>query len=92
MALKLLQLFLSLSTLPKGKPIIVMAYKNRALDHFLQQSMAFCSSERIIRLGHVSEGYEDTPVGGMLLFKRVQQLPRGSTLGHLQRLRLLYDR
>ena len=53
---KLMQLFLSLSSLPKDKPILIMAHKNRALDHYLDKCLTFCSG--IVRIGHCSEGYE----------------------------------
>ena len=36
-----------------------MAYKNCALDHVLKDCMQFCPQLNIVRIGHVSEGYED---------------------------------
>lgn len=51
-------MFLSLNTLPKGRPLIVMAYKNRALDHFMDECQKFCHLQGMVRVGHVSEGYD----------------------------------
>ena len=82
-ALKLLQLFLSLSTLPNQKPIILMAYKNCALDHVLRECVKFCSPQSIIRIGHVSEGYED--LQELTLRKRVSSI-RASFIQQFNRL------
>eukprot|EP00731_Ephydatia_muelleri_P030230 Em0021g753a len=49
---KLMQLFLSLSSLPKDKPILIMAYRNKALDHFLETCLQFgVEAGDIVRVG-----------------------------------------
>ena len=56
MGVILMQLFLSLSSLPKDTPILIMAHKNRALDHFLEKCLSFCPE--VVRIGRCSEGYK----------------------------------
>ena len=89
-ALKLLQLFLSLNTLPKGKPVLLMAYKNRALDHFIDQCQEFCPLEDVVRIGHVSEGYKH--LSETLLGTRVKMTRKGSFKNHIRTLETLYHR
>ena len=52
---KLMQLFLSLSSLPKDKPILIMAFRNRALDQFLKKCLEFCDKKHVIRVGEHSD-------------------------------------
>lgn len=47
------RLLLSANTLPAG-PILVMAYKNRSLDHFLNLCCDFVDAESVVRVGHSS--------------------------------------
>ncbi|XP_065842098.1 uncharacterized protein [Oscarella lobularis] len=47
------RLLLSTSTLPEG-PILIMAYKNRSLDHFLNLCFDFVDERNVIRVGHTS--------------------------------------
>ena len=87
-----------MNTLPNDKPILVMAYKNRALDHFIHgcispspSGSSVCKLQDIVRIGHTAEGYgqlEDT-----LLSKKVKQaMFRRSWIEHLQKLKSLYKR
>ena len=47
-----MQLFLSLSGLPKDKPILIMAFRNKALDHFLEECLKFgIEADSIVRVG-----------------------------------------
>ena len=39
-------------------PIVVMAYKNRVLDQLVSMCTTFCGDGEIIRLGHLSEDYQ----------------------------------
>ncbi len=86
--LKLLELFLSLDTLPKEKPVLVMAYKNRALDHIIDQCEKFCPLESIVRIGHTSDGYDH--LNEALLSARVKEEMKGSTTRHQQAIDTLY--
>jgi hypothetical protein len=43
-----------MKTLPNG-PIIILTYKNRVLDQFLLDCLAFCPANRIVRVGRVGE-------------------------------------
>lgn len=60
---KALQLLLSLESIAESsKPIIVMAYRNRALDHFLHMCTEFCDVSDIVRVGghHIQDNiYQD---------------------------------
>jgi hypothetical protein len=51
---KLIQLLMTMKTLPNG-PIIILTYKNRVLDQFLLDCLAFCPANRIVRVGRVGE-------------------------------------
>ena len=42
-----------------GKPALVMAYKNRALDLFIKMCIGFCPLENIVRIGHLSKDNEE---------------------------------
>ena len=90
MAVKLTQLLLSLSTLPENKPILVMAYKNRAVDRFLRECQSFCGHESIVRIGRVSEGYEDLSL--LLLKEKCKKMYVGKKASHLKKLNNLYKR
>ncbi|KAG0617383.1 hypothetical protein M758_5G185900 [Ceratodon purpureus] len=49
---KLLQLLLSASTFPQGKPVFVVTMKNHALDQFLEKCLSFCKKDgSIVRVG-----------------------------------------
>ena len=39
-------------------PIVVMAYKNRVLDQLVSMCTTFCGDGEIIRLGRLSEDYQ----------------------------------
>ena len=39
-------------------PIVVMAYKNRVLDQLVSMCTTFCGDREIIRLGRLSEDYQ----------------------------------
>ncbi|KAG0627986.1 hypothetical protein M758_2G241900 [Ceratodon purpureus] len=55
-ACKLLQLLLSASTFPEGSPILVITFKNHALDQFLEKCLAFCKGDdSIVRVGSRSK-------------------------------------
>ena len=64
MGMQLLRLFLSMKDgsgkcILEGKPALVMAYKNRALDHFILLCETFCPLKSIVRIGHVSKDNEE---------------------------------
>ena len=42
-----------------GKPALVIAYKNRALDLFIRMCQSFCPLEDIVRIGHLSADNEE---------------------------------
>ena len=48
-----------------------MAYKNRALDHLLEECNAFCKG-RMVRLGRLSEDYAEGDLGGCLLHVKLK--------------------
>jgi hypothetical protein len=49
---KILQLLLSASTYPRSRPILVITFKNHALDQFLEKCLDFCKGEgSIVRVG-----------------------------------------
>ncbi|XP_028413718.1 NFX1-type zinc finger-containing protein 1-like [Dendronephthya gigantea] len=57
---KIVQLLLSLS--PKlGKPILLLTYKNHALDEFLKHMLQFCSIDDLVRIGSRSKEPELEP-------------------------------
>ena len=93
-----MSIFLSMNTLPSDKPILVMAYKNRALDHFIHgcvsptpSGSSVCELQDIVRIGHTSEGYG--VLENILLSKRLRQaMLRSSWIEHLQKLNSLHDR
>lgn len=66
----LLELFLTLTTLPKAKPIIIMTYRNKALDYLLEKCLRFCPTKGMMRIGHLSEGY-NKKLGETLLTRRI---------------------
>ena len=73
---KLMQLFLSLSSLPKDKPILIMAFRNRALDQFLTRCLKFCSEkDDVVRIGRYSEGY--VKLAPLILNKKVHDMEVG---------------
>lgn len=50
--MKILQLLLSASTYPRSRPILVITFKNHALDQFLEKCLDFCKGEgSIVRVG-----------------------------------------
>ena len=82
-----------MNTLPNDKPTLVMAYKNRALDHFIDGCLdsSVCDLQDIVRIGHTSEGYDHFQ--SALLSKRVKQaMSRTSWIEHLHKLQSLYRR
>ena len=74
------------------KPVLVMAYKNRALDHFISECQTFCRLGDIVRIGHVSEGYEDLLKPVLLRDRVVASLPREGTIAFREALRIHYER
>ena len=55
-ASRLLQLLLSANTFPKESPILVITFKNHALDQFLEKCLTFCTGEDdIVRVGSRSK-------------------------------------
>lgn len=49
---RLLQLLMSASTFPKDSPVIVITFKNHALDQILEKCLKFCSGEgSLVRVG-----------------------------------------
>ena len=62
--MQLLRLFLSMKKssgqpVLDGKPALVIAYKNRALDLFIKMCQSFCPLEDIVRIGHLSSDNEE---------------------------------
>ena len=98
MGLQLLRLFLSMKHAATGKlvlenkPALVMAYKNRALDHFILECASFCHLDHIVRIGHASDGYEDQLKPVLLRERVMTALPREGTITLRERLNSLYDR
>ena len=84
-----MQLFLSLSSQPKDKPILIMAHKNRALDNFLEKCLTFCPD--IIRIGHCSGGYEK--LQRFLLHRVTTESEREKNLrGHMKLLNRRFEK
>lgn len=85
MGMQLLRLFLSMrdchskKAVLENKPALVMAYRNRALDHFILLCKSFCSLDdtSIVRIGHVSKDNEDTLKPLRLKERVMAALPRG---------------
>lgn len=51
MGVRLLQLLMSANTFPP-RPVLIITYKNHALDQFLQKCLSFCSEEgSLVRVG-----------------------------------------
>ena len=98
MGLQLLRLFLSMKHAATGKfvlenrPALVMAYKNRALDHFILECKGFCHLDHIVRIGHVSVGYEEQLKPVLLRERVMTALPREETLKMRDGLNSLYVR
>ena len=73
---KLMQLFLSLSSLPKDKPILIMAFRNRALDQFLKMCLEFCDQKDVIRVGgYLSNDYNE--LEPLMLMNKVRSMETG---------------
>ncbi|KAL5510866.1 hypothetical protein EMCRGX_G006477 [Ephydatia muelleri] len=73
---KLLQLFLSLSSLPKDKSILIMAYRNGALNQFLKKCLEFCDKKYVIRVGeHSSDDYSE--LGELVLSNKMRSMETG---------------
>ena len=76
----------------QNKPVLVMAYKNRALDHFVLLCESFCQLNSIVRIGHVSKDNEDK-LKPILLRERVMSaLPREETVLYHTTLTSQYER
>ena len=58
---RLAQLLLSVSSLPDG-PILVLSYKNHALNEFLAGCCTFCSDNEVVRVGGQKEKLRNTNV------------------------------
>ncbi|MCO5551811.1 hypothetical protein L7F22_005313 [Adiantum nelumboides] len=54
LSVKIVELLLSASTLP-AKPVLIVTYKNKALDQFLESCLAFCTTKDIVRVGGKSK-------------------------------------
>ena len=67
-AAKVIESLLSL----KKTPIVIMAYKNRALDHLLNACYKFSKGE-IVRLGNLSEDYAGGPLRECLLREQMKR-------------------
>ena len=86
LGMQLLRLFLSMKYSGSNefvlaqKPVLVMAYKNRALDHFIDGCQEFCRLEDIVRIGNVSEGYEEKFKPAVLREKVMSALSRVITI------------
>ena len=52
--MKIVQLLLSLST-KLEKPILLLTYKNHALDEFLKHMLDFCDIDDMVRIGSQSK-------------------------------------
>ena len=98
MGMQLLRLFLSMKAGHTGEPVLqnkpalVMAYKNRALDHFILLCESFCPLSSIVRIGHVSKDNEDR-LKPILLRERVMSaLPREETVRYRTALTNQYER
>ena len=98
MGMQLLRLFLSMKDGQSGapvlqnKPALVMAYKNRALDHFILLCDSFCPLSSIVRIGHVSKDNEDK-LKPILLRERVMSaLPGEGTVQYRTTLASQYER
>ena len=70
---KLMQLFLSLSSLPKDKPILIMAYRNGALNQFLKKCLEFCDKKHVIRVG----GHSSDELGELALSNKMRSMETG---------------
>ena len=82
----------SRKTILGNRPALVMAYKNRALDHFIIECQSFCPLDKIVRIGHVSGGYEEK-LKPILLRERVKAaMPRGYSVQRYQKLQSCYER
>lgn len=72
--------------------MLVMAYKNRALDHFISECLTFCELDEIVRIGHASGGY-DEQLKPVLLRERVMTaLPREGTIKFRETIETFYQR
>ena len=74
------------------KPVLVMAYKNRALDHFIFECQPFCLLDDIVRIGHASEGYEERLKPVLLRERVMASLPREGTIEFREALKTLFQR
>ena len=53
-----------------------MAYRNRALDLFLENALTFCPLKEIVRIGHLAEGHSEV-LDEMLLGRKIRlEIPR----------------
>lgn len=88
---KLLQLFLSLSSLPKDKSILIMAYRNGALNQFLKKCLEFCDKKYVIRVGeHSSDDYSE--LGELVLSNKMRSMETGGNTKLKCKLKSLSER
>ena len=98
LGMQLLRLFLSMKYSESNefvlaqKPVLVMAYKNRALDHFIDGCQEFCRLEDIVRIGHASNGYEEKLKPALLQDKVMSALPRVRTIQLHKLMKECYER
>lgn len=100
MGMQLLRLFLSMrdchskKAVLENKPALVMAYRNRALDHFILLCKSFCPLDdtSIVRIGHVSKDNEDTLKPLRLKERVMAALPRGDIVRFRSTLQYRFER
>lgn len=57
-----------------------MAYKNRVLDQLVSMCAKFCGEDEIIRLGRLSEDYQqDGKLQACLMSQKIKRFPKGPT-------------
>lgn len=68
-------------------PIVVMAYKNRVLDQLVSKCTTFCGEDEIIRLGHLSEDYQqDKKLQACLMSQKwLRKGPADLSMHHLHK-------
>ena len=97
MGMQLLRLFLSMKDssgmfILHNRPALVMAYKNRALDHFILLCQQFCPLHDIVRIGHISKDNEDTLKPILLREKVMTALSRPHTVQLRDTMRNQFER
>ena len=75
-----------------GKPALVIAYKNRALDLFIKMCQSFCPLEDIVRIGHLSSDNEEE-LNCILLRERVMSgLDKNRTVPLISEINRQYEK